>query len=314
MIKLVIKIIACAILMAATMALIWTIPGTHPHDLAALLNKKEMLIVKPSPRMILVGGSSVLSMKSELISKELRYNVIDMSSWGGMGTFEILEEIKPYLKPADVVLVTMEYGTILDKKFYEYIHTNDEAKKFLFLMSPGRHILDSLKKREFFNLFKLMHELVQMKTKSFLLKIVTFNFSHLFDIGFPGFKDEFNANGDRIRPYMIFRPLGDSNTNFSYPEWEKLSFLNDFNDFAAKRQARVLFYFSHFPENKYKENLPYINAYYEMMKKNFRGTILNKPSDFVYPEEYFADTIYHLNEKGESVRTPEMIQLLKRAL
>jgi len=237
-----------------------------------------------------------------------------MSSWGGMGTFEILEEIKPYLKPADVVLVTMEYGTILDKKFYEYIHTNDEAKKFLFLMSPGRHILDSLKKREFFNLFKLMHELVQMKTKSFLLKIVTFNFSHLFDIGFPGFKDEFNANGDRIRPYMIFRPLGDSNTNFSYPEWEKLSFLNDFNDFAAKRQARVLFYFSHFPENKYKENLPYINAYYEMMKKNFRGTILNKPSDFVYPEEYFADTIYHLNEKGESVRTPEMIQLLKRAL
>ena len=314
MIKLVIKIIACAILMAATMALSCTIPGTHPHDLAALLNKKEMLIVKPSPRMILVGGSSVLSMKSELISKELRYNVIDMSSWGGMGTFEILEEIKPYLKPADVVLVTMEYGTILDKKFYEYIHTNDEAKKFLFLMSPGRHILDSLKKREFFNLFKLMHELVQMKTKSFLLKIVTFNFSHLFDIGFPGFKDEFNANGDRIRPYMIFRPLGDSNTNFSYPEWEKLSFLNDFNDFAAKRQARVLFYFSHFPENKYKENLPYINAYYEMMKKNFRGTILNKPSDFVYPEEYFADTIYHLNEKGESVRTPEMIQLLKRAL
>jgi len=314
MIKLIIKIIICAILMAATMALIWVIPGTHPHDLAALLNKKEMLIVKPSPRMILVGGSSVLSMKSELISKELRYNVIDISSWGGMGTYEILEEIKPYLKPADVILVTMEYGTILDKKFYEYIHTNDEAKKFLFLMSPGRHILESLKKGEFFSLFKLMHELAQMKTKSFLLKIVTLNFSHLFDIGFPGFKDEFNANGDRNSPYMIFRPLGDSKTNFSYPEWEKLSFLNDFNDFAAKHQARVLFYFSHFPENKYKENLTFINAYYELMKKNFKGTIINKPSDFVYPEEYFADTIYHLNEKGESVRTPEMIKLLKKAL
>ncbi|HQF10641.1 MAG TPA: hypothetical protein PKX62_21260, partial [Spirochaetota bacterium] len=289
-------------------------PGTHPHDLAALLNKKEMLIVKPSPRMILVGGSSVLSMKSELISKELRYNVIDMSSWGGMGTFEILEEIKPYLKPADVVLVTMEYGTILDKKFYEYIHTNDEAKKFLFLMSPGRHILDSLKKREFFNLFKLMHELVQMKTKSFLLKIVTLNFSHLFDIGFPGFKDEFTVNGDRNRPYMVFRPLGDSKTNFSNPDWEKLSFLNDFNDFAAKRHARVLFYFSHFPENKYKENETYIEAYYQMMKKNFKGTIINKPGDFIYPEEYFADTIYHLNEKGESVRTPEMVKMLKKAL
>ncbi len=314
MIKLVIKIIICFILMAATMALIWVIPGSHPHDLAALLNKKEMLITKPSPRMILVGGSSVLSIKSELIAKELQYNIIDMSSWGGMGTMEMLEEIRPYIKPTDLVVITMEYGTILDKNFYTYIHTNEEAKKFLFLMSPGRHILESVKKREFFSLVKLMHELAQMKTKSFLLKVSTFNYSHLFDIGFPGFKDEFNANGDRNRPYMIFRPLGDSKTNYSYPEWEKLAFLNDFNDFATKHQARVLFYFSHFPENKYKENINYIEAYYQLMKKNFKGTIINKPSDFLYPEEYFADTIYHLNDKGESIRTPEMIKMLKKAL
>lgn len=314
MIKLVLKIIACAALMAATIALIWVIPGTHPHDLAALLNKKEMLIAKPSPRLILVGGSSVLTMKSALMAKELNYNIVDMSSWGGMGTREMLEEIKPYIKASDLILITMEYGVILDKKFYGYIHSNDEAKKFLFLMSPSRHMAESLHRGEFFTLFKLMHELAQMKAKSFLLKVITFNVSHLFDIGFPGFKEEFNADGGRNKPYMIFRPLGDSKTNYSYPEWDKLAFLNDFNEYAMKHKARVFFYFSHVPENTYRDNKQYIEAYYELMKRNFKGTIINRPVDFIYPEEYFADTIYHLNEKGESIRTPEMIKMIRKAL
>jgi hypothetical protein len=314
MLKLVIKIILCAVMMAATMALIWVIPGTYPHDLASLLNKQKMLKDKPSPRLIFIGGSSVLSIKSELIAKELRYNIIDMSSWGGMGTQEMLEEIKPYIKPADVIVITMEYATILDNNYYAYIHSNDEAKKFLFLLSPGRHILASLKKREVYSLFKLMHELTQMKTKSYLLKLATFNYSHLFDIGFPGFNEEFNENGDRKKPYMIFRPLGDSKTNYTCPEWDKLAFLNDFNEYAKNHNARVFFYFSHFPENKYKENEKPIEAYYQLMKKSFKGTIISKPLDFVYPEDYFADTIFHLNDKGESIRTPEMIKILRKAL
>jgi hypothetical protein len=50
------------------------------------------------------------------------------------------------------------------------------------------------------------------------------------------------------------------------------------------------------------------------MKTSFKGTLLNKPLDFMYPEDYFADTIYHLNDKGENIRTAELIKMLKRAL
>lgn len=300
--------------MLFTLAIIWILPGTHPHDLAALVNKKQMLINKKSPRMIFVGGSSQLTLKSPLIEKELNYSVINMSLWGGLGTREHLEEIKPYLRAGDVVVVTMEYGTTLDKKYCEYIQTNDEAKKFFFLMSPGRHVRQLMRDREYITICRLLFELSQMKVKSYLRGIMTFNLFHLFDIGFPNYDTEFNANGDRSTPYHVFRPLMNSETNFTFAEWKDHQFLNDFHDYAVSRRARILFYFSHFPERQYRVNKRFIDAYYNLMKKSFKGTIVNRSADFVYPEEYFADTVYHLNEKGEKLRSPEMIKLLRKAL
>jgi hypothetical protein len=300
--------------MGATLAGIWYAPGTIPHDLAALVNKKEMLKSKPSPRMIFVGGSSVLSLKSPWIEKELNYSVINMSLWGGLATKKHLEEIKPFLRADDVVVLTMEYGTILDDPYMEYTLTNDEGKKFFFLMAPERHIPIYLKNRDFFDLLKIIHDLSQMKVKSYIRNLVTLNFSQMFDIGLPNYKEEFDSNGDRARPYLIFRPLQGIKTNFNYPKLKNIAFLNDFCDFASTRKVRVFFYFSHFPEEQYRANEKYINAYYDMMKTSFKGTLLNKPLDFKYPEKYFADTIYHLNDDAESLRTAELIRMLKRAL
>ncbi|MBN2157999.1 MAG: hypothetical protein JW807_01295 [Spirochaetes bacterium] len=314
MIRMFRNIFICFVLMAVSLTVVWFAPGTYPHDLAAMVNKKEMLKTRPSPRMIFVGGSSVLSINGPLIEKELKHSVINMSLWGGMGTQEHLDEIRPFLRAGDVVVITMEYGTLLDPRYYYYIHTNEEAKKFFFLMSPERHIPEYFRKGNYAEMLKIMHELSQMKVKSYLRNIATFNFSHLCDKGFPNYHIEFDANGDRANPYMVFRPLGDRDTSFTYPHEKQIFFLNDFNDFASARKARVFFYFSPFPDKYYLINEKYINAYYEIMKKNFKGTLINKPSDFMYPEEYFADTIYHLNAKGENIRTPEMITMLKRAL
>ena len=314
MIKLFRNILICVFLMAAALLIIWHAPGTIPHDLAALVNKKEMLISKPSPRMIFIGGSSVLSLNSPLIERELKYSVINMSLWGGLATSKHIEEIKPFVRSGDIIVITMEYGTLLDNKYYHYTLTNDEGVKFFFLMSPERHIPRYCSKKEYFSLLKIIHELSQMKIKSFIRNVTTLNISHLFDNGFPNYHEEFNSNGDRAHPYMIFRPLAGMKTTFNYPDRNHITFLNDFCDYAAQKNARVFFYFSPFPEQQYRENIRFINAYYDLMKGSFKGTLLNKTTDFMYPEKYFADTIYHLNEKGEKIRTPKLIEMLKRAL
>ena len=53
------------------------------------------------------------------------------------------------------------------------------------------------------------------------------------------------------------------------------------------------------------------NHYLELdLNKYLKASILNQPSDFVYPDNYFYDTIYHLNKKGRNSRTKKTIELL----
>ena len=48
----------CFISMVVTLVIVWFVPGTIPHDLSALVNKRAMLEQKKSPRMIFVGAAA----------------------------------------------------------------------------------------------------------------------------------------------------------------------------------------------------------------------------------------------------------------
>ncbi len=300
--------------MAASLVIVWVVPGTHPHDLAAMVNKKIMLESMAQPRIIFVGGSSQLTLKSPLIGKELNRHVANMSLWGGLGTKEHLEEIAPLLREGDAVVITMEYAAAIDAGFVKYIHNNDESKKCFFLMSPCRHAADYLAEGRYYELFSIVHDLAQMKVKSYIRNLVLLNFRQMFDVGFPNYRGEFNANGDRLHPYVSIRPIVDTNSTFNDPDWKNHAFINDFTVYAKGRGARVFFYFSHFPEAYYNKNERHIRAYHDLMKKKLNCVILNRPEDFVYPLEYFADTVYHLNDRGEQIRSREMIRMLREAL
>lgn len=39
--------------------------------------------------------------------------------------------------------------------------------------------------------------------------------------------------------------------------------------------------------------------------------ILNNPSDFIYPDNYFFGTVYRLNKMGRKERTAKFIEILK---
>lgn len=301
-------------LLAVCFVITWNLPGRYPHDLAAVVNKKEMLIEKKSPRLVFMGGSSLLTLNSPRIEKETKYSVANMGLWGGLSTERYLAELKEALNPGDVIVITQEYGTVLDPPYAEFIQNNDESKKFLFLLSPGTHIAQYIQEGRPFDAFKIMMQLIQMKTKSYIENILTCQFSKVFTNGYEYYEDEFDSNGDRLTPFKILRPLDSTNKKFSPHNMKNHVYLNQLQGFAHKKNIKVFYYFSHIPNEEFKLNESLITGLANDIKKSAQYTIINSPTDFIFPREYFADTIYHLNEKGEAARTEKLIQFLKKAL
>lgn len=291
---------------------IWFVPGNYTHDLTALINKIDMLKSVKSPRIIFVGGSNLLHLKSQFIEKELKVSVLNLGLWGGLNVKYLLEEIKPYLSSDDVVVIISEYPILL-YSFDE--EPQAEAKKFFLLTSSKEKIYSYFEKGEYYAVFKDLFELCQLKAKAFLRNILTSNYSHFFKNGNRNYHEQYNKNGDKIAPFPEIRPLVGNKTVYTGSiEINKFSYINDYYDIVSEKNANVFLSFPPIPYKEYKLNEKIINTLHRDLKKYLQCPIVNSPVEHVFPNEYFADTIHHLNEKGELLRTRKLVRELKALL
>ena len=310
-----ISIIASITLLA--MAGVWYAPGKYAHDLAALLNKKDMLLSRKSPRIILIGGSNLTTINSRLIEVELNrsgeggFSIANMGLWGGLSIGQYLDELKPYLKKSDKIVICQEYATMLSKDYFSYINTNKESKKFFFLMSPENHLLQNIKKQDYFELIEIIITLNQLKMKSYIYNLLNLDFNKMFKSGFQRYEKDYNEFGDRTLPFKIRRPLHSSGVIMEKPVIKNLSYLKKFKIYGEKKGINLFFIFPPFPEKEYIINKKQINSLYYLIKNDFEIKTLNSPVENIYPEEYFADTVNHLQPKWEKIRTGKMILQLK---
>lgn len=83
--------------------------------LAGAIEKHKLLQMTPSPRLILVGGSNVaFGFDSDYLSSELKLPVINMGLHGGLGLRYALNEVAPYIRKNDLIVVAPEYPQFED--------------------------------------------------------------------------------------------------------------------------------------------------------------------------------------------------------
>ena len=274
-----------------------------------IIDKEKILQRTSSPKIIFIGGSNLLfSHNSLALQKELGRPVINMGLNGGLGLRFMIEEIKPYTGPSDIIIVAPEYV-----QFFETF-VNGDHNLWEFLCShPQKFKLI----RSFRQKMVLVEQIPEFISRKFR-RIVLLSFAN----NSPGvyYSGKFDPAGDLLNidgapsPALTRAPLFADKVGPRSFNPEAIDVLNGLNAFASQKQARVFFIFPPIPDHHYQKNRDLIEYVHSLLAQRLHFPILSSAQENIYPITDFFDTVYHLNNQGKNKRTSTLLAIVKRII
>jgi hypothetical protein len=304
MAKLVKKIgILCVLVCILNAGIILLVPVDSSSYWAAIRDKHQSLEQMPSPRLIFVGGSNLaFSLDSVLIEQGLGLPVVNLGLHADLGLRFMLNEVKPYLQPTDIVIVVPEYAHFTDLPIDG---TPKELAAVVEAYPAAVRYLDS--PRLFFN---VLTGLPQVQANKFSVA----KFVHRQGAVDIYTRQGFNANGDVVSHLGQPAP-GFATKEFwaSPPTFQDSAFtvLNEFSSFVTSTGAKVFFMFPCLPESIYEADESEIESIHLRLAADLQIPILGSPDDLVFSAPYFFDSPYHMTSEGRKARTEKVIALLR---
>jgi hypothetical protein len=266
--------------------------------MAVIVDKHARLAAIPAPRILLGGGSNlVFGVDSAAIERALQIPVVNMSVHAALGLRFILSEMKDVMRPHDVVVLSIEYQLPL---------------------APGQYALAKSASDAYPPALAYYQRDLQSDLSVLVAnqqKLVRALFSRTAPADLVYARAAFTERGDDIAHLTAPRPatLRDRG-RLEAGRWEGVAALNDFADAARRQNVRVFFVYPSYPDSEYAKNRDLIAAIDRDLRENVRIELLGTPRDFVYPDDEFFDTVYHLAGPGRRQRTDELIRLLQAKL
>lgn len=292
-------ILACAALLR--------VPAPANDYLQAIQDKMRLMSAAPSPRILLVGGSSTaFGFNSTALSVATGRAVVNMGVHAGLGLDFMLRSVEDSLHPGDLVIVTPEY-----ELFDKGLRSNTVLYQILPYMQNPDAYLHSVAERVEYRL-QLRVQRVQ--------RVVVYLIKRMFGrVPAPDMyrRDAFNAQGDielpdTTRSRLDTTRYGRQPTPHKTLDESVIRRLSTFADKAGERGASVLLMYPPLVAQAYANDSTNIAEMQQALEKALlpRVTIAGPPQDFVWPAEYFFDTEYHLNPRGRERRTSQLIKIL----
>jgi hypothetical protein len=315
--KLIYKIFFFVLSLSVPLMALFLAPISYIYNPFALINNKiELLKKMKSPKIIFVSGSSYFyGLSAESVSKELDIPAINMGTFIGYGYTFMLDNIKPYINKGDIVIMTPEY-TLLYMNDYNLV--DKYGINQVVLNIPFKHL-------KYINVFKSFGKLPQAYMYAIKYKVSNLIsiFQNIiidqkipdkkyFSYGVLKWNEDISSYGDFIK-IKIYKPDPVLGGSVDFPRninKDQIKLINNFSKYIKQKNAKVYFLFSNLVDTEYKKNQTQINSYYESLKKELDVEILTTPDQFVYPYEYYYDTINHLNTKGREIYTEKIINIL----
>lgn len=285
-------------------ALLHRLPDNSRNTyVGGLIGKHHRIDSIATAKIIFAGGSNLaFGINSQMIEEEFHLPVVNLGLHGGLGASFILEELRHAVKPGDRVFVSLEYflspsGAYKIKKIGEEMYP------------PSRDYYEKGIREE----IELNITDTRYKVKNFLTPNRKTGSMRPEDNKLVYCIDAFNRYGDVVSHLNQPNPTElAGGTVYKYEYWPCIAQLNEFYAFAMRNNIRVYYLFPCIASSEFIKNEQVFVALATDLSEGLKIEILNTPTDFVYDDADFFDTIYHLNAKGREKRTRRLIAILKQ--
>jgi len=267
--------------------------------------------IKSNKIVISAGSNALYGLNANRIENELKIPTVNFAVNAGLNHDYIFYKTKKVLKAGDIVIIPDEYQHLiwngeLSKTKIQYILTYD---------------------RTYFNTLSLKEKIKIINTISLKNMYLSLKEQYHFnqnsiDKGKNKTNRSLDLNGDKIDNEGYY-PKKIANTNSPFPlnpdnpfETQGLLDIIAFNTWCQTHNVTLYMTFPNMVKLKSYENTKY-KTYFKKLITFYRKNhihFLGDPYNFMYPENYFHDTNYHLNAKGNNIHTKKFIKLMQEKI
>ncbi len=260
-------------------------------------------------KIVFTGGSSTLyGVNTADIEKTLKIPVVNLAVNAGLNDDYIFYKAKEVLNPGDILIVPNEY---------EHLIWDGELST-----TKNQYILAY--DRKYFNNLSLLEKIKIINSISLIDIYLSIKEQYYFNneaikIGKERTEKSLNKNGDKMdktgykADKIALTGLGFSLNKEYIFDTKGVGKIVKFNKWCHENNVTLYLTFPNtinfkeYQEQKYKSYFKELIQFYKRNNIHYLGY----PTNFLYPEEYFHDTNYHLNTKGADIRTKQLIKLMK---
>jgi len=274
-----------------------------PHDtenyMAAAADKHRLLNSVPSPRVILIGGSNTaFSVDGQKVAERFGMPVINMGLNVDLGLRYMLNEVKPFLRDGDILLIFPEYS------HFSGVPLDGEARELGTLIKFCPECLSAISTpRQAFNVVvglaqgtegDLLHALGKPR------EISPVYYRHGFD-----------EWGNMVAHLNQPAPSGFASAipQIQIPSPNRAIELLDAFYRSLEGDVQVFMVYPAVPVGQYKAQKERFSALDALIRSRLEFPVVGVPQDFAYAGRLFYDTSYHLNREGRELHTDHVLDM-----
>lgn len=306
-----------ALLVAAVLSILVIIPDGNDYARAAGL-KNQRLQSLEGPKIVLIGGSNLaFGIDSRIIEAESSCHVANMGMNGYFGLRYMLSEAASGLQRGDVAVIALEYDNFVKS-------VEGTATDLLMIAKTNPSTMRHMSADQLARAASQIPFVVRSKVERLADEAAQAAYDALLDSDGPDGSDAREAGLaaiSRIESLAGFTPEGDLvshlDVTWPFPREEGLDLsslpvdpglvplLQEFGLAMSQRGVDVIFSYTPLARPFHERHARAIEGFDALIRDRL-GDLMHvpsRPTAFVYDEDRFFDTVYHLNRDGRGTRS-----------